>query len=559
MKTNVSLVLAAVLLLSRTVYAQTGCGAAHTGPGVYICYPNPSENPPDVLLPYLFHLSAQANASDGRTIQRYKVLIDDRVLYENRLATSTTQLSIEINLKSPFDSGNHGLRLVVDGTGEAQVNGLRFYASANVSFCDPVSSFEVRTCQVSNIRGPLQWSVKDGGSRPLGDYIDYLELYRRNLTSLEADIADAVAVDSDGNLYMAFHSSADVELRTYAPDGSTKYDARVRACGPGYLSVTGLAVNNAGSAWITGNTNACLPATHNALQKHVANTTQMHGFVLLLDTRNPSSTEPRYLTYLSGVENRINAIRVDGSGNAYVAGTSASMEYPHNAVLTVVDGQATAHRVGIGFVSVLNASGSGLLWSTVLPHLQLAAITQDGAGNVFVTGRVASSRPPPQSGMTRTRATQKRQSCGGPGLSCDHAFVAGISDHGRRLSYLARFSASGTEEGRAISMTADREWMLVSGETDSPEFPTTAAMHTSRDKESQPFIAALQPCRTGLMYASRLTGSGVVEGLEIATAPALDAFATASRPAFSGTRSLGDRIGPLATVQIAPACKGAAQ
>jgi len=249
---------------------------------------------------------------------------------------------------------------------------------------------------------------------------------------------------------------------------------------------------------------------------------------------------------------------VDGSGNAYVAGMSASMEYPHNAVLTAVDGPATAHRAEIGFVSVLNASGSGLIWSTVLPHIQLTAITQDGTGNVFVTGRMASSRPPPQSGMTRTRATQRRQGCGGLGLNCDDALVAGISDDGRRLSYLARLGASGSEEGRAISMTTNQEWILVSGETDSQDFPTTSVIHTSRNKES-PFIVALQPCRTGLMYAGRLIGSRVVEGPEIATAPALDAFATASRPAFSGTRSLGDRIGPLATIQIAPACQVAVQ
>jgi hypothetical protein len=549
---------AILLLLSRTAYSQTGCGGQYTNPGVYICYPNPSENAADVRVPDIFHLSAQGNASAGGTIQRYTVLLDGRVIYENRLATSTPQLSIEINLKSPFSSGTHTLRVMVDGTGEAQVTGLRFYTPATVGFCDPVSSFEVRTCQASNIRGPLQWSVKAGGPRPFGDYIDYLELYRRNLTSLEADIADAVAVDSHGNLYMAFHSSADVELRKYAPDGSIKYDARVRACGGGYLAVAGLAVDDAGSAWIVGNTNACLPVTRNALQKHVANATEMHGFVLLLDTSNPSSTEPRYLTYLAGVENRISAVRVDESGNAYVAGMSASMEYPHNAVLTAVDGPATAHRAGIGFVSVLNASGSGLLWSTVLPQIQLTAITQDGAGNVFVTGRVASSRPPPQSGMTRTRATQRRQSCGGPGLSCDDAFVAEISDDGRRLSYFARLGASGIEEGRAISMTTNREWILVSGETNSPDFPTTSAIHRSRDKESQPFIVALQPCRTGLMYASRLIGSGVVEGPEIATAPALDAFATASRPAFSG-RALTDRIGPLATIQIAPACQVAGQ
>src|SRR5215813_998903 len=68
------------------------------------------------------------------------------------LRLSTMQLSIEINLKSPFIPA-HTLRVIVDGAGEAQVNGIRFYMPTNISSCDPISRFEERTCPASKIRG----------------------------------------------------------------------------------------------------------------------------------------------------------------------------------------------------------------------------------------------------------------------------------------------------------------------------------------------------------------------------------------------------------------------
>ena len=50
-----------------------------------------------------------------------------------------------------------------------------------------------------------------------------------------------------------------------APNGSITYDSVIRSCGEGFLSVTALAVDEIGHAWIAGNTTACLAATPGAL------------------------------------------------------------------------------------------------------------------------------------------------------------------------------------------------------------------------------------------------------------------------------------------------------
>ena len=140
------------LLVSCTARGQTSCGIRHTEPGVFICYPNPSEDTADASVPDVFHLSAQGNAPEGHKISRYVVQLDGRRLYENRLAIPVQRLSVETNLKSPVNSGLHTLRVIMDGAGTADIAGLAFHAAKNVAFCEPFSRFDARRCLTSNSR-----------------------------------------------------------------------------------------------------------------------------------------------------------------------------------------------------------------------------------------------------------------------------------------------------------------------------------------------------------------------------------------------------------------------
>jgi hypothetical protein len=517
------------LLLGVASEAQTNCAVQHAASGVFICYPNPSENRADTLVPGIFHLSAQGNPAGGQVIAGYKVLIDNRLVYENRFFAPLQNLSIETNLKSPFDSGMHTLRLVVQGAGSAEVKELQFYQPKNASFCDPFNRTDPRICSPSTIRGPrgpLQWSLPEVPPKPSSDAFDryaaYVSLFGQNLKSIEADVSDAMTVDAQGNLYVASHAFADVDLRKYAPDGSLIHASLIRSCGDGFLSVAGLAIDNAGRAWIAGNTTACLPASPNAVPVHLSEGSRTRGFVLLVDTTKPSSAEPLFVTYLSDAENRIAAIRVDSEGNAYVTGMTASREFPHESLLSA--GSVPFRGAGIGFVSVLNPLGSGLLWSTLLENAQLTALALDGPGNVYVTGRVASD-----------------------------VLVAELSDRGRRLSYVARFGGSAEEEGQAISTTAQGAWILVAGATASPDFPTSLATKTPH-RDLQTFAVGLQPCRTGVQHSRLFAEADSPIAPGIALGPALDAFATGFLGEVGTTGSIKAGQKPIASVAIAPTC-----
>ena len=522
---GVSCCVAVLLLLARGAEAQTTCGAQNTGDGVFICYPNPFQNKADSTVPETFHLSAQGNAPEGHVAVAYRILIDNRLVYVKKLLTPTQKLSIETNVKSPFDSGSHKLQLVVLGAGSAEVKELRFYSSKNGSFCDPFSRADPRICSPSPTRPPLEWSLKETTPKGSSDdafdgYSAYLKLYGQNLKSIEADASDAMTVDAQGNLYVASHALADVDLRKYSPNGSLIYASLIRSCGDGFLSVAGLAIDNAARVWIAGNTNACLRTTPNAIHSQGSKTGRATGFIMLVDTKKPGATAQLYVSYLSPVENRISAIRADSEGNVYITGTVTAREFPHDSLLSVTKGSAGALGAPLGFVAAVDRLGSGFQWSTLLENAQLNDLALDRTGGVYVTGRVMCRAP--------------RQA----GVACEDVFAARLSDRGHRFSYLARFGGAAEDEGRAIGATDSGAWIFVTSAT---------------------AVVALQSCKTGILYARSMREDNDNAQVEIALAPAMEAFTAA----LSGTLQAGE-LGTAskrlrASVQIAPECASAPQ
>ena len=83
---------------------------------------------------------------------------------------------------------------------------------------------------------------------------------------------------------------------------------------------------------------------------------------------NPSGTALVYSTYLGGSKATFgDAIEIDGAGNAYVTGSTSSLDFPITA--DAFQTSLAVHAGGGGtdaFVTKLNSSGSGLVYSTYL-------------------------------------------------------------------------------------------------------------------------------------------------------------------------------------------------
>jgi hypothetical protein len=160
-----------------------------------------------------------------------------------------------------------------------------------------------------------------------------------------------------------------------------------------------IAADANGSAYITGTTNSTDFPTVGAMQ--TARSTAPDSFIVKV---SPNGTALVYSTYLGGnSSDTARAIAVDSQGNAYVAGTTFSTNFP----TTVGSLQSSKDSLGDGFVTKINPAGSALIYSTYLggdddENIFGLAVTPNGgatvAGVTFSSRFTASTFPTPRGG-----------------------------------------------------------------------------------------------------------------------------------------------------------------
>ena len=218
----------------------------------------------------------------------------------------------------------------------------------------------------------------------------------------------------------------------------------------GGISPTGIAVDSAGDAYVTGSTYDA-PPLKNAFQA-----TAGGGGDAFVTKLNPSGSALVYSTYLGGSgQDYATGIAVDGSGDVYVTGDTVSTNFPTTpGSLQPVMGAEEA------FVSELNPTGSALVYSTYLGGSAESfanGIAVDRSGNAYVTGWSPSATFPTTPGAFRSGSS------GG-------AFVAKLNATGSALVYAAQLA-----DGKGSSIAVDGSGnTYVTGIATSPAFPTTA-------------------------------------------------------------------------------------
>ncbi|HEX8069879.1 MAG TPA: carboxypeptidase regulatory-like domain-containing protein, partial [Pyrinomonadaceae bacterium] len=170
--------------------------------------------------------------------------------------------------------------------------------------------------------------------------------------------------------------------------------------GPGDDDAYGLALDAAGSAYVTGYARPGFPTTAGAFK-----TTLPIGYDAFVTKLNPAGSGLVYSTFFGGLNyEEGDGITVDAAGNAYVAGITESTDLPTTpgAVLATNRGGADA------FVAEFNPTGSALLYATYIAGggqdygLNVAV---DSAGNIYMVGQTSSLDAPsslqPPSGTDR--------------------------------------------------------------------------------------------------------------------------------------------------------------
>src|SRR5438477_122764 len=188
-------------------------------------------------------------------------------------------------------------------------------------------------------------------------------------------------------------------------------------CGCGNDEAFAVAVDDDGNAYVTGQTTSLdFPTTSGAFQ-----TTRAFGKDVFITKLNPAGSALVYSTYLggSGIDST-GDIAVDAGGNAYVAGSTTSLNFPSTpGAFQAVPGSGSSN----GFVTKLDPTGSSLVYSTFLGE-GCAGLALDTQGNVYVTGQTGSTTFPTTPGAFRPFFSGG----GGPGRSDGDAFVAKIAD-----------------------------------------------------------------------------------------------------------------------------------
>jgi uncharacterized repeat protein (TIGR01451 family) len=316
----------------------------------------------------------------------------------------------------------------------------------------------------------------------------------------------ANAVDSEGNAYITGITNAPnypttpgvvepifsgITTKAFAtkisPTGTLIYSTFIGGRGSeiGY----GIAVDALGQVFVAGRTQSPdFPSTAGSFQPKVKGS--YDAFLVKL---NATASAFIYATCLGGsASDEARALTIDGAGNAYVTGFTASTNFP------VTSGAFQTTLLGIQsiFVTKMNPTGSALVYSTYLgatSYSYSTAITIDGDNNAYIGGYTYSPNYPVTAGVFQDMYA---------GGSAD-AILTKLNATGTGLIYSTFFGTVLAEYIQGVTLDSDRNAYVV-GYTESPDFPVTPGvfMTTAPSEKQSIFITKFNVDASVLLYST---------------------------------------------------------
>ncbi len=160
-------------------------------------------------------------------------------------------------------------------------------------------------------------------------------------------------------------------------------------------------------------------------------------------------------------------IAVDSAGNAYVAGTSASLNFPTTTGSLKTTNPAGTNNVqwNDAFVTKINPSGTARIFSTYYGGRNGSEIGTGVAvspsGEVLISGTTTANDLPTVNAYQAT--------FGGT----DDAFAAKLNSAGSEIIYSTYLGGNNTDTGGRIALNASTGDAVFAGFASSPNFPTT--------------------------------------------------------------------------------------
>jgi hypothetical protein len=263
-----------------------------------------------------------------------------------------------------------------------------------------------------------------------------------------------------------------------------------------YLGGTGdevghsLAVDAWGDVYVVGQTDSTDFPTVNPVQGAPAGGTGSDVFASEL---SPTGSSLVYSTYLGGTDHDVaSGVAVDAAGAAYVAGQTASSDFPTvNPILTDAAGTDA-------FVFKLNPNGAGPVYSTYFGgngEDRAHGIAIDDSGRAYLVGMTSSNNIPFVSQIQPL-----------PGGSGD-AFLVKVNAAGSAFPSFSYLGGTAAEVGEGIAVDSQGN-IYLAAQTSSSDFPTTPGAyqtiyHGGRDTA----VAKVNAAGDTLLYSTYIGGA----------------------------------------------------
>lgn len=260
-----------------------------------------------------------------------------------------------------------------------------------------------------------------------------------------------------------------------------------------------IAVDRSGNVYIAGSTySADLPIVNAFQQTNRSFPTERDAFVAKLD---PTGTQLIFATYFGGSKSYdiAHALAVGSDGSIYVGGETHSLDFP--VTPGALQTKANEFAGSDGFIARFGAAGNTLIYSSYFaadssaPSFEsIRSIAVDGAGNAYFTGDATDPSIPTTSGAYRTTG------CGGG----SDAFVTAINPAGTAMLFSTFICGSGYDlaKGLALDRVGD---IYVTGSTTSTDFPTTTSRRLTGASDA--YVAKLERKGAHLIYSTLIGAS----------------------------------------------------